>query len=141
VHGRDGVRVCPSSLLEYLVDPAVWQRPARSGEAIELEAHLLGGEQALPRVLGIRIGGDQPERGEVIAGDPGGAVSVEHVGSVPQTQPEPVMLHDAHRQNDVLGERAARVGRPIEHGLEQRRGQTQLTPEIIDRSVLMRQQF
>ena len=74
VHGRDGVRVRPHPLLEQLVDPAVRQLPARSGEPFELEVQFLGGEQALPPVLGIRIGGDQRERGEVIAGDPGGAV-------------------------------------------------------------------
>src|SRR5205809_497866 len=54
----------------------------------------LAGEQALPLVLGIWIGGDQRERGEVIAGDPGDTVRVEHVRPVPQPH-EPVMLHEA----------------------------------------------
>src|SRR5437879_13505517 len=58
VHGRNGVRVCPNSLLEQLVDPAVWQLSARSGEAIKLETQLLGGEQGLSRVFGIWIGRD-----------------------------------------------------------------------------------
>ncbi len=58
VHGRNGVRVCPNALLEQLVDPAVWQLSARSGEAIKLETQLLGGEQALSLVVGIWIGGD-----------------------------------------------------------------------------------
>src|SRR5213594_3158765 len=53
VHGRDGVRVCPGPLLEQLVNSAVRQLPERSGEAIELEMQFLGGEQALPLVLGI----------------------------------------------------------------------------------------
>ena len=50
------------------------------------------------------------------------------------------MLHDADPQNNVLCARVARAGRPIEHGLEQRRGQAHLTPEIIERNVLVRQQ-
>ena len=54
------------------MEPAVRQLPARSGQPVELEAELLGGEQALPPVLGVRVGGDQRERGEVVAGDPGG---------------------------------------------------------------------
>ena len=59
VHGRDGVRVRPHPLLEQLVDPAVRQLPARSGEPFELEPELLGGEQALGSVISLRIGGDQ----------------------------------------------------------------------------------
>ena len=43
-------------------------------------------------MLGVRIGGDQRERGEVVAGDPGGAVGVEHVGPVAQPQHEPVAV-------------------------------------------------
>src|SRR5207249_1871610 len=74
VHGRDGVRVCANSLLEQLVDPAVRQPSARSGEAIELEIQFRGGEQALPLVLGIWMAGDERKRSEVIAGDPGGAL-------------------------------------------------------------------
>src|SRR5438094_1919072 len=107
VHGRNGVRVCPNSLLEQLVDPAVWQLPARSGEAIELEMQFLGGEQTLPLVLGIWIGGDERERGEVIAGDPGSAPRVEHVGPVPQPQHDPVTFQDTDPQYGVVGELAA----------------------------------
>src|SRR5438105_15086353 len=84
VHGRNGVRVCPNSLLEQLVDPAVWQLSARSGEAVQLETQLLGGEQGLSRVSGIWIGRDGRQRGEVIAGDPGGAVRGGHVRLVTQ---------------------------------------------------------
>src|SRR2546427_10122918 len=43
VHGRHGVRVCSNSLLEQLMDSALWQLPARSREALQLEAHLVGG--------------------------------------------------------------------------------------------------
>src|SRR5262245_61279585 len=37
VHGRDGVRVCPNSLLEQLVRPAVRYHSARPCKAINLE--------------------------------------------------------------------------------------------------------
>src|SRR5206468_12980742 len=56
VYGRDGVRVYPRSFLEQLVGAAVGQISTPSGEAIKLETQLLGVEQALSRVLGIRIG-------------------------------------------------------------------------------------
>ena len=121
VHGRDGVRVFRCPLLEQLVEPAVRQLPARSGEPFELEVEFIGGQQALPPMLGIRIGGDQRERGEVISGDPGGAFRVEHVGPVPQPQHEPAaVLRDPRPQHSVLRELAAdtvAAGR-IEHGLE-----------------------
>ena len=139
VHGRDGVRVCLDPLLEQLVHPAVRQLPAGPGEPFELEVELLGGEQALAPVLGIRIGGDQRERGEVVAGDPGGAVGVEHVGPVPQPQPAAVP-GGSHPQHGVLGELAAGAGR-IEDGLEQRPGQAQLASETVDREVLVRQEL
>src|SRR5947207_13105411 len=57
VHGRDGVRVCPNSLLEQLVDPAVRQLRARSSEPMKLAMQFLAGAQALALVLGIWIGG------------------------------------------------------------------------------------
>jgi len=56
--GRNGVRVYASSLFEQLVRPAVRQLSAGSGEAMKLEMQLLGGEQGLSRVFGIRIGRD-----------------------------------------------------------------------------------
>src|SRR5439155_13387724 len=123
VYGRDGVRVCPSSFLEQLVGAAVGQISTPSGEAIKLEAQLLAGEQAPSRVLGIWIGRDQRQRGEVVAGDPGGAVRVKHVNPVPESQHEPVMFPDADPQYGFLGELAAVVARCVEHGLEQRLGQ------------------
>src|SRR5438309_3240871 len=55
VQGRDGVRVCPNSFLEQLVDPAVGQSPVRPSEAVKLEAQLLGGEQGLSSVFRIWI--------------------------------------------------------------------------------------
>ena len=72
VHGGDRVRVRPHPLLEQLVEPPVRQLAARAGQPVELERELLGGQQALPVVRGVRLGGDQRERGEVVAGDPGG---------------------------------------------------------------------
>ena len=108
---------------------------------MELEVQLLGGQQALALVTGIWIGGDQRERGEVIAGDPGGALRVEHVGPVPQPQHDPVTFHESEPQDGVRGELAVSVGHRIEHGLEQWLGQAQLTPQILDRKVRMRQQF
>src|SRR5207302_8805987 len=86
VDGRNVVRVCPSSLLEQLVDPAVWQLSARSGEAVQLETQLLGGEQGLSPVLSIWIGRDGRQRGEVIGGDRGGADRAEHGRRVAQPQ-------------------------------------------------------
>ncbi len=56
--GRNGVRVYASSLFEQLVRPAVRQLSAGPGEAMKLEMQLLGGEQGLSRVFGIRIGRD-----------------------------------------------------------------------------------
>jgi hypothetical protein len=67
--------VCRHLLLEQLVEPAVRQLPARSGEPVKLEMAFLGGQQALPPMLGIRIGGNQRECGEVIAGFTEGFVS------------------------------------------------------------------
>ena len=57
-------------LLEQLVDPAIRQLPPRPGQPFELKMELLGRQQALPPMLGIQIGGDQLQRGEVITGDP-----------------------------------------------------------------------
>ena len=94
VHGRDGVRMCTNLLLEQFVDPAVRQLPPRSSETMKLKMPLPAGEQALPLMLGIRIAGDQRKRGEVVVGDPGGAVPMDRVGTRPQPQHEPVLTHD-----------------------------------------------
>ena len=56
-------------------------------------------------MLGVRVGGHQRERGEVVAGDPGGGLRVEHVGAVPQPQREPAAgVASADPQHGVLGE-------------------------------------
>src|SRR5262249_52333171 len=78
VYSRDGLWMRPRSFLEQLVSAAVGQISTPSGETIKLETQLLSGEQALSCVLGIWIGRDQRQRGEVVAGDPVGAVCVEH---------------------------------------------------------------
>ena len=79
MQGRDGIRVRPNARLEQLVHATVWQPSLPSGEAMQLKTQLLGGEQGLSCVFGIRIGRDQSQRGEVVAGDPGGALCVQHV--------------------------------------------------------------
>ena len=118
VHGRDGVRVGPHPLLEQLVHPPVRQVPVRSGETFELEAQFPAGQQRLPPVLGLGIRGDQLERGAVIAGDPGRAARVEHVGAVPQPQHDPAAVRpDPHPQHGVPGQLAIVADR-IEHGLK-----------------------
>ena len=87
VHGRDGVRVRRHPLLEQLVQPAVRQRRGAVRRALRAGRWSSSAESRLcRRVLGIRVGGDQRQGGEVVAGDPGGAVRVEHVGPVPQPQ-------------------------------------------------------
>ena len=68
--GRDGFGMSLHLLLEQLVNPAVRQAPPRSSQPFELEVDFLGGQQALPTMLSIQIGGDQLQCGEVIAGDP-----------------------------------------------------------------------
>ena len=81
-------------------------------------------------MLGVRVGGDQRERGEVVAGDPGGGVGVEHVGPVAQPQHAPAVraARRPTQQHGVLGEVAAVAGR-VEHGLERAAGQAQLAAE------------
>jgi len=88
----------PGSFLEQLVGAAVGQISTPSGEAIKLETQFLGGEQALSCVLGIWIGRDQRQRGEVVADDPASALCVQHVRFVTQPQPETVTLHEVDAQ-------------------------------------------
>ena len=77
----------------------------------------------------------------MVAGDPGRAAAVEHVGPVPQPQHEPaVVARGPHPQRGVLCQIAAGAGR-VEDGLEQRSGQAQLAPETVDREVLVRQEL
>lgn len=119
----------------------VRQFPVRTGEFFELEVEFLGGEQALPPVPGVRIGGDQRECGEVVTGDPDGAFLVECVGPVPQPQREAAAaLREPHPQHGVTGDFAVHAVR-IEHDLDRRLGQAQFAPELIDREVPVRQQI
>ena len=137
MHGGDRVRVRAHPLLEQLVDPAVGQVAVRPGEAVELEAQLLGREQALPAVLGVRVGGDQRERGEVVAGDPGGGRRVEHVGPVAQPQDRSaVAVDDPDLQRCFVG-----VAARAEDGVERRPGQAQLAPQVVDGKVGVRPQL
>src|SRR5262245_35744023 len=128
----------PRSFLEQLVGAAVGQISTPSVEAIELETQLLGGEQALSCVLDIRIGRDQRQRGEVVAGDPGGALCVQHVRLVTQPEPETVTLHEVDAQYGRVGELS---GAPIqcEHGLEPRLREAQLTSEVVGWGIPVRE--
>ena len=107
-------------------------------------------------MLGIRIGGDQLQRREVIAGDPGCAVRIQHLSPIPQSQREPAVVpRDAHPQHSVVGKLAvvAVLVRPvvikpgriepgrIKHGLEGRSSEAQIAPQIIHREITVRQQF
>src|SRR5712664_3550593 len=105
-------------LLEQLMDATVWQLSARSGEAMKLEVQLLGGEQALSRVLGIWIGRHQQQRGEVVAGDPGDALRVQHVRLVAQPQHKPLTLDEGGAHSGVLGEFPTATRTQFENGLE-----------------------
>jgi hypothetical protein len=111
----------------------------RPGEPSELQIQFLGGQQALP--LGIRIGRDQRECGQVVPGDPAGTAGVEHVRPVSHPQHEPVVLGgDRHPQHGALVQFPAHTAR-IDNGLEQRPNQTQLVFQIIHREVPVEQQF
>ena len=109
VHGRDGVRVLGHAPLEQLVHPAIRQLPRGPGETVELEPGLVGRQQPLPPVLGVRVRDDLRERGEVVAGDPGGALGVQHVRPVPQ--PQRTADRPAAGKADVQHSTAARAGR------------------------------
>ena len=139
VNGSDSVRVCLHALLEQLMEPAVRQLPATTTELFELEAEFSSGQEALPIVLGIRIGGDQSERSDVITGDPGRALRVEHVCSVPHHELVAVRC-DPGPQHGPVRERAATVASRVEYGLERRLGEAQFAPEITDRKVPVRPQ-
>ena len=141
LNGRHRVRACLHPLLEQLMGPAVGQLAVPSGQPFELETELLGGQQGLPAGLGLQIRGDQRQRGEVVAGDPGGAAGVHGLGPVLQPQHEPAPVgRDSHPQHDLAGELAV-VTRRIKHGLEGRPGQAKLPPQLVDREVLVGQQL
>jgi hypothetical protein len=108
---------------------------------IELEAEFSRAQQALPPVPGLRVGDDQRQGGEVIAGDPGRRVRVEYVGPVPQPQREPAAVRpDAHPQHGARRQRALAAQR-VKHRLEGRPGQAELARQVADREVLVRQQL
>ncbi len=77
----------------------------------------------------------------MIADNPGGAVRVEHVRLVTQPQHEPVMFHEADPQYGFLSELRAVARSQCEHGFTQRLDEAQLTSEIVNRKILVRQQF
>ena len=87
-----GVGMSLHLLLEQLVNPAVRQTTPRSSQPFELEVDFLGGQQALPTMLSIQIGGNQLQCGEVIAGDPCCGVRIEYIGPVSQSQRELAIL-------------------------------------------------
>ena len=132
MHGRDGVGVRAHPLLEQLVEPPVGQLPARPGQPVELEAQLLGRQQALPPVLGVRVGGDQRERGEVVAGDPGGGLGVQHVGAVAQPQRGPPSIVDPTRTRSAAC-RSSGSPPPIGSSTVSNDGpaSAQLAPEVV----------
>jgi hypothetical protein len=110
-----------------------------------------GGEQALPSVLGIQIGGDQLQCRQVIAGDPGCAVRIQDVSPILQFQREPAVIpQGAHPKHSGIGKVAVvavqikavliKPGR-IEYGLEGWFGEAKVAPQIIHREVTVRQQF
>ena len=88
IDGRDGFGMSLHLLLEQLVNPAIRQTTPRSSQPFELEVDFLGGQQALPTMLGIQIGGDQLQCCEVITGNPCCGIRIEYIGPVPQSQPE-----------------------------------------------------
>src|SRR5688572_11658627 len=104
MYGRNGVGMRSRLFLEQLVGAAVGQISTASRQAIKLETQLLGGEQALSCVLGIWIGRDQRQCFEVVSGDPGGALGIQHIRFVTQPQSKTVTLHEVEAQYAWAGE-------------------------------------
>src|SRR5262249_61037019 len=102
-----------------------------------LRLQCVAGDARLSCVLGIWFGRDQRQRREVVAGDPGGALGVQHVRFVTQPQPETVTLHEVDAQYGWVAEFPA-AGIQCEHGLEQRLGEARLTSEIVVWGIPMR---
>ncbi len=117
-HSGDSLRMSLHLLLEQLMNPAIRQLPPRPGQACQLKIELLRRQQALLLVLSIEIDGHQLQRREVITGDAGCAVRIEHIGPVPQAQYQLIAwLRDPDPQHDVLAEVAIRAGQ-VEDSLE-----------------------
>ena len=86
-------------------------------------------------MLGIKIGGDQLQRRQVIAGDPRCAVRIEHICPIPQPQHKlAIAARNADPQDGVLGKVVVVAGRIepgsiksgwIENSLEGRFGDAQ----------------
>ena len=137
-HSGDAVGMRPNPLLEELVRPHGRQLTPRPNQPFALEVELLSRQQALLSVFGIEISGDQLQRGEVIAGDPGCAVRIQHIGPIPKSQHQHVAsLRDPQPQHGVFAEVAVRAGR-VEDGLECRFRQAELAPELVQRKVGVR---
>lgn len=139
--GRDGVRVRHDPLFEQLVHPAVGQFAVRPCQPVELEPEFVVRHQTPPPVLGVRFGGQQGEGGDVVPGDPGRAVLVEHVRAVPQPQRRTIVaVHQAHPQDHVLVEVAVAAAR-VEHGLERRFTEAEFAAQRGHREPGVRQQL
>ncbi len=139
VHGRHRVRMRPYPLLEQFVRPCVRQRTAWPGQPLQLLAHLVGRQQALPCVLGVHVGRQQPKGRQVVAGDPGRTRSVQHVRAVAQPQPEPaVPVGPAHVQNTLVG-RGVLGPAGTEHDLVRRLPGAQFPAQFVHRELPVRQ--
>ena len=94
-------------LLEQLVQPAVGQLPlpARRARGAGIGARRRRAGSAA--VLRVGLGGDQRQRGEVVPGDPGGAVGVDRLRPVaqPQAGGPTVVFEGPHPQHACLRER------------------------------------
>ena len=89
----------------------------------------------------LRVGGDQRQRGQVIARDPGRRVRVQHAGPVPQPQHQPAPVRpDPHPQHGIRRQRARTASR-IKHHLKGRPGHAKLTQQITHREALVPQQL
>ncbi|CAK7282745.1 hypothetical protein SGPA1_20720 [Streptomyces misionensis JCM 4497] len=139
LYGRHGPGVRPDPLLEQLVRPGVGQRPVRSGQPLQLLAHLVGGQQAARVVVGVRVGGQQAERRQVVAADPGGGRRVQDVGAVGQAQHQPAApFRPAHVQHTVVGVVLVGADRP-EHHLVRRLGQPEFAAQLLHRELPVRE--
>ena len=140
-HSGDAIRVRLHLLLKKLVEAIIRQIAARPGQPLDQVVALVGREQALPSVLGIRISGNQRERGQVIPCDSSGARGVEHFRAVTQLQHKLIIpLCDADPKHSICGQIMAATSR-IEDGLERRFSQPQFGLEVIDRKCVVGQQF
>src|SRR5215467_14244143 len=92
-------------------------------------------------MFGIRIGCEQRQRCQVVAGYPGGALGVEHIRPVAHPQRKALTLDKSDVQYGVPENRLTLVHTQFENGLEQWFDETQLTLKITDWKILVRQQL